>query len=674
MTVSSTTRKVGPFLGNGVATAFPFTFKVFTTSDITLTLTDTSGAATTLTLGSDYSIALNVDQDNNPGGTITYPLSGSPLAAGQTLTGLGSLAASQGTDLTSLGRFLPQVIENAFDKLTILMQQVLEKVGRTLVAPASESSIGALPTAANRASKFLAFDASGNPIAASGTGADAGLRADLATGGLGALLVAFLQSGIGAVVRLLASKVREIEVNTKDFGAAVDGASDDIAAWEAACAYVSGLGGGVVNMPMGISVISRILVVPANVRLRGRGKRGSTLKASGTFSTGTAVVRLGTTTAFAFDCRLEDIAVDCNDRAPVGITSAVAQEGSGARNVLVTRYTGTGIDLDDTAGTLYCDHFDFQDIELYCSGAAVGSTGFHYKGLKNGGQIRRLTVNPNLPAGTQGYGVRVEGTGAAGCHINIDGVNVESHGDAVFFDTNGGGIVKNVTLITAGTNVVHIATDKTVVVEYARKVFGTNTIKNDTISENITDVEVASYVQVAAAQGLQVFHANGRTGNLGSVTGTDNPVHTVKTLATSTGAQRCAYRLLDGNNDGWLIQFAGDGAGDPLRLFPIAGGVVGSSVFDVLDTGAIRSLATTNGPTGTLTLGAAATTQMNNTAVSGSSTRVFLQPSNAAAAALVKTKGDCYVSTKVANSHFIVSTGDGTAAAGTETFDYWLVN
>ena len=38
MTVSASTRKAGPFTGNGVQTVFPFTFKVFTEVDIRVVL------------------------------------------------------------------------------------------------------------------------------------------------------------------------------------------------------------------------------------------------------------------------------------------------------------------------------------------------------------------------------------------------------------------------------------------------------------------------------------------------------------------------------------------------------------------------------------------------------------------------------------------------------------
>jgi hypothetical protein len=162
MTVSSTLRKAGPFNGNGVTTAFPFTFKVFAKTDIQVVKTAATGVQTTLVLDSDYSVVLNADQDASPGGTITYPVVGSPLAGGSKLDVVGSLDYAQNTDITNLGKFLPQVHENALDYLTILVQQLLEKQGRSLLLPVGETTT-ALATAANRLDRVLGFNAaSGN--------------------------------------------------------------------------------------------------------------------------------------------------------------------------------------------------------------------------------------------------------------------------------------------------------------------------------------------------------------------------------------------------------------------------------------------------------------------------------------------------------------------------------
>src|SRR3989337_2033735 len=104
MTISSTLRKAGPFVGNGIATVFAFTYKVFAASEVVVTLAVlATGVETTLTLNTHYSVALNADQNTNPGGNVTYPVSGSPLASTHTLTLTSGVAQLQETDIVNAG-------------------------------------------------------------------------------------------------------------------------------------------------------------------------------------------------------------------------------------------------------------------------------------------------------------------------------------------------------------------------------------------------------------------------------------------------------------------------------------------------------------------------------------------------------------------------------------------
>ena len=216
MTVTSTARRTGPFAGNGVTTAVPFTFKVFEAADIEVTHTDANGVETVLTLNTHYSVAVNADQDTSPGGTLTYPVSGTPLPVGETITIVGATAYEQDLDISNAGRFLPNVIENALDKGAILNQQLKEKLGRALLFSVNDTDTEVtIPQAATRVGKYLAFDAVGAPVASAGTGADAGLRTDLAASS-GSSLAGFLQAGVGAVARTMQGKARDV-ISAFDF-------------------------------------------------------------------------------------------------------------------------------------------------------------------------------------------------------------------------------------------------------------------------------------------------------------------------------------------------------------------------------------------------------------------------------------------------------------------------
>lgn len=76
--------------------------------------------------------------------------------------------------------------------------------------------------------------------------------------------------------------------------------------------------------------------------------------------------------------------------------------------------------------------------------------------------------------------------------------------------------------------------------------------------------------------------------------------------------------------------------------------------------------------TGTFTLAAAATTTITQPDVQSNSIIVPL-PANASAATLMGSNKALYVSAKVAGTSFTVATASGVAAAGTETFQYYII-
>lgn len=76
---------------------------------------------------------------------------------------------------------------------------------------------------------------------------------------------------------------------------------------------------------------------------------------------------------------------------------------------------------------------------------------------------------------------------------------------------------------------------------------------------------------------------------------------------------------------------------------------------------------------GTVTLGAAATTVVTNTNVLANS-QIVLMPTNAAAGTLVSGANSPYISARTAGTSFTIATAGGGAAAGTETFQYMIVN
>jgi hypothetical protein len=146
MTIPSTTRKAGPLLGTGAQTAWPFTFKVFAESDILVTTANSLGIETVRVLDTDYSVVLNSNQDTSPGGTVTYPISGSALATGDVLTITGNLAYDQPLDLPAGGNFSPLALENELDRMAMQIQQLKEQLGRATQVSVSTSADVTLPS------------------------------------------------------------------------------------------------------------------------------------------------------------------------------------------------------------------------------------------------------------------------------------------------------------------------------------------------------------------------------------------------------------------------------------------------------------------------------------------------------------------------------------------------
>jgi len=160
MTISSTIRKAGPFTGTGLATTYPFAFKVFQASDVLVQQVDTSGNVTTLVLTSNYSVTLNGDQNGNPGGNVVL---NSALATGYTLVIGSQVPQTQSTLLTNNGGFYPQVITDALDRLTILIQQQQQTIGGALQLPFAVTGVSTvLPAPSNL--QLIGWNATGTAL------------------------------------------------------------------------------------------------------------------------------------------------------------------------------------------------------------------------------------------------------------------------------------------------------------------------------------------------------------------------------------------------------------------------------------------------------------------------------------------------------------------------------
>lgn len=217
MTISSTDREAGPFIGNGSTTALPFDFKVFSASDLLVVrLATSTGVETNLVLNTDYTVTLNADQNANPGGTVTLATA---LATGFQVTITSNLDYLQPVDLTNQGGFYPRVINDGLDRLVVFIQQILSKVNRSVRLPLSVTGVDAeLPIP--EASTVLGWDQAGT-----------GLQNYAFTAGLGvtdvtdAAAIDYPPPFLNASTRKLDQKLADF-ITSRDFGVPA-GLTDD---------------------------------------------------------------------------------------------------------------------------------------------------------------------------------------------------------------------------------------------------------------------------------------------------------------------------------------------------------------------------------------------------------------------------------------------------------------
>lgn len=303
MTISSSTRTAGPFLGDGSTTALPFGFKVFATTDVLVQRTSADGAQLALTLGGDYTVALNADQNAAPGGVVTLLDPAVDFPTGSSITLTSAVAATQPLSLANGGPFLAKSIEDALDRLTLLLQQQALSLDGAIRAPLVET-LTELPAATTRRGKMMAFDAS--------------------TGDL--VLPSFTITQVAnAVAAAYASGLVLPFLNVLDFGAVGDGVTDDTAAIQTVIDLASG---GKIYFPSGTyRVTATVLMNTRGLTLCGISQLTTTLLIDQTSGPGISVS--------ASYCRISGIKVQASATRAVYTTGSAYALATGLFGVQI---------------------------------------------------------------------------------------------------------------------------------------------------------------------------------------------------------------------------------------------------------------------------------------------------------------------------------------------------
>lgn len=496
MTISSTNRIAGPFIGAGTTATFPFTFKVFSAADLAVVLLNVStGVETVLTLTTNYTVSLNGNQNTNPGGSIT--LVAGNLAAGFHLTITSDIENLQPTDLTNQGGFYPEVINDALDRATIQIQQLADDVTRSIQIPTSDGALSMeLPPIAQRLGKYMAFDSNGQPVVSSGTGADSGLRTDLANATIvsaGAGLVGFRANDAASTARTVLQKLRDV-VSVKDFGAAGDGVADDTAAINAAIAYaatgIAGATGATVYFPTGTYLISATITLPNRVALSGSNNRGTVIKPHSSFAASYMFNAVNGTSSM-FGSYLRDMYIDARGKNMTAVVWSQAwQETCGMYRVVV-HFDGT-----TNYGVLFTDGYGgaamtrIEECEIYSGSTFASAAGIQVNQLSVVGgfvlTVRNCTI-AGSPTNTLPYGIRLANDS---CDIAV------YHGEYVtsMLSCNGVGAIRAASLTGSGSGTVNLVTmESTFTGKMALENLHPNGATGQTINDDATgrDIPVA---------------------------------------------------------------------------------------------------------------------------------------------------------------------------------------
>jgi hypothetical protein len=224
MTVATTTSTV-TYPGNGATTIFSFPFIADSANDIVVSYTNSAGVVSVLNPVT-YTLIINNPPTGNLwgiGGSVTYPITGSPvvpIVVGTFLSITRAVPYTQDVSIGNQGAFYPQVVEQGLDVLELQIQQLNTDYSYTLRTPVTdEFPPNVLPSAVLRANGILGFDANGQPIittvpVSGGTGGTSGTPRRISTTGTATLSVLTTDSFAGVSIYQSSTPVTSIQLPT----------------------------------------------------------------------------------------------------------------------------------------------------------------------------------------------------------------------------------------------------------------------------------------------------------------------------------------------------------------------------------------------------------------------------------------------------------------------------
>jgi hypothetical protein len=156
MTVSASTSRAD-YTGNGTTTVFSVPFYFLDNTHLLVYKTTVAGVTSTMALTTDYTVT---GAGSPSGGSITMAVAPS---SGETIAILRNVPLDQTTNYVANDPFPAESHESALDKLTMIAQQLYEKVNRAFVYPAQVAGVS-LEAPSPEASQILGWNSTATAL------------------------------------------------------------------------------------------------------------------------------------------------------------------------------------------------------------------------------------------------------------------------------------------------------------------------------------------------------------------------------------------------------------------------------------------------------------------------------------------------------------------------------
>lgn len=145
---SDLSRRVS-YIAPGAQTTFPYPFRIFDSSDIKVSLNNV------LLSASNYVVT---GVGNDTGGNVIFYTAPLELAA---VVIYSDTTIERDTDYQQNGPWTSSRLNDEFDKVLIILQELRARIERAIRGPVREGALDEMPAAASRAGKYPWFDANG---------------------------------------------------------------------------------------------------------------------------------------------------------------------------------------------------------------------------------------------------------------------------------------------------------------------------------------------------------------------------------------------------------------------------------------------------------------------------------------------------------------------------------